>query len=89
MRIVLFVVTAQLLFTISPVGVNAAALDSVDAIIDPGAAPDIGPGYPRFNEGRAASSGSLYRPANDYSPGYDYPSPAMPYRSAASPDEFR
>jgi hypothetical protein len=50
-------------------------------------------GAPRseLTEGRAAyeSPGGIYgRPGNDFGPGYDYPSPASPYKWAASPQDF-
>jgi hypothetical protein len=44
-----------------------------------------------LTEGRAAdvSPGGIYgRPGNDFGPGYDYPSPASPYKWAASPLDF-
>lgn len=67
-------------------------------------APDSDPGYPDgeyrndrglghgMTERRAAynGAGAIYgRPGNDYGPGYEYPSPASPYKWAASPGDFR
>jgi hypothetical protein len=46
----------------------------------------------RKTERRAAytSPGAIYgRPGNDYGPGYEYPSPASPYKWAVSPEDFR
>jgi hypothetical protein len=46
----------------------------------------------RKTERRAAyvGAGAIYgRPGNDYGPGYEYPSPASPYKWAASPEDFR
>jgi hypothetical protein len=44
-----------------------------------------------LSEGRAVyeGEGGIYgRPGNDYGPGFDYPSPASPYKWAASPEDF-
>jgi hypothetical protein len=46
----------------------------------------------RKTERRAAyaGAGAIYgRPGNDYGPGYEYPSPASPYKWAVSPEDFR
>jgi hypothetical protein len=58
---------------------------------DPGSHSDRGRDD-RKTERRAAftSAGAIYgRPGNDYGPGYEYPSPASPYKWAVSPEDFR
>jgi hypothetical protein len=61
--------------------------------------PHRGPDYGEYRspehgttERRAAyaGAGEIYgRPGNDYGPGYEYPSPASPYKWAVSPEDFR
>jgi hypothetical protein len=37
-----------------------------------------------------SGAGAIYgRTGNDYGPGYEYPSPASPYKWAVSPEDFR
>src|ERR1700726_4964877 len=77
-------------YALLDVAPSSAAPHNGRGYLDDGHGNDRGP-LRGTTERRAAytGAGAIYgRPGSDYGPGYEYPSPASPYKWAASPEDF-